>query len=124
MQGFEPVTLSWKGESFTVPADKQMMLIAEIEEALAGPKGEAPLAVLFRKTGVPPTRLANALAAALRYAGAKVTPEEVYLSVQEDIANSTRDQIAQKQWATLVSILSIISPPMAAKITGKDPKKA
>ncbi len=118
MQGFEDVTLSWQGQSFTVPANKQMMLIAKIEDALGGENGDLPLSVLFRRQGPPHTRLAAAFGAALRHAGAKVTDEEIYLSIQTDmISKSKREQTASIQ-ACIFALLSIISPPAVASLKG------
>ena len=81
MAGFEDVHLSWRGETFTVPASGQMRLIAKVEDALSGDTGKQALSILFRREGPPYTALASAYAAALRHAGAKVTDDEVYLSI-------------------------------------------
>ena len=116
MQGFEDVTLSWQGQSYTVPANRQMMLIAKLEDALSGDSGQQALSVLFRKEGPPHTRLAAAFGAALRHAGASVTDEEVYLSIQRDlIAKSKADKTAAIQSA-IYALLSIISPPAVASL--------
>ena len=73
MSLFEPVTLTWKGEDFNVEPEKVMKLIAVIEEHIS----------FYKLTnGEPPaTSIAFAYGAALRYAGAKVTDEEVYVSL-------------------------------------------
>jgi len=131
MQGFEPVTLTWAGAEYTVPADKQMMLIARIEDALTynpatGEHDDQALSVLFRKKGPPHSRLAAALGAALRYAGAKVEDAEIYLAIQNDLANQSRDNRFMIIQSTIVALLSIISPPAAKAVTGKGddaPKK-
>jgi hypothetical protein len=119
MQGFEPVTLSWKGESWTVPAERQLRLIAAIEDALAGEDGDQATAVLFRKGGPPHSRMAGAFGAALRHAGAKVTDEEVYLSIHEDIASGSKEEVASKVNMMILGLLSIISPPTARALLGK-----
>ena len=111
MHGFEDVKLSWQDQTFIVPANKQLSLIARIEDALAGETGEQAMAILFRKHGVPHTRLASAFGAALRYAGAKVTDEEVYLSIHTDIASKSRTEVAAKMQGMLMALLAIISPP-------------
>lgn len=131
MQGFEDVTLSWKGMEFTVPANKQLMLIARIEDALAGEKGEQAISVLFRRGGPPFSRLAVAYGAALRFAGARVTDEEVYLTIQSDIAEKSKAAVAATMQAMLAGLIAIISPPASYALTGKtkpdpeipDPKK-
>ena len=113
MQGFDPVTLTWLGKDYTVPAKSQLMLIARIEDALGGPQGEQAVTVLFRPNGAPHTRLAAAYGAALRYAGAQVTDEEVYLSIHEDIAQKSPQAVAMTMQTMLAGLLAIISPPTA-----------
>jgi hypothetical protein len=117
MHGFDPVTLGWNGEDFVVPAQRQLMLIAQIEDALAGPNGEQAVMVLFRPNGAPHTRLAAAYGAALRYAGAKVTDEEIYLSIHEDIASGSQAAVANKVQTMLAGLLAIISPPTARALS-------
>lgn len=119
MQGFSDVTLGWQGDSFTVPANRQLMLIAKIEDALAGDGGEQAIAVLFRKNGAPHSRLAAAYGAALRYAGADVTDEAVYLSIQSDIATQSSKAVAASVQRMLMGLLAIISPPTAAVMRGE-----
>jgi len=122
MHGFEDVTLSWAGADYTVPASKQMMLVATVEHHLslnpATGEFEPPLQVLFRRGGVPATRLAFTLGAALRYAGAKVTDDEIYLSIQEDLANKSGEEKVRKSHDIITSILAIISPPASRALTG------
>lgn len=112
MKGFDDVTLGWKGEKYTVPADRQLMLIAEIEDALRGNTGRTALDVLLQAGGPSQARLSQAYGAALRYAGAKVSDDEVYLSIQEDVANRKSDALMMVQSAIL-ALLSIISPPVS-----------
>ena len=111
MQGFEAVTLSWRGQSYTVPANQQMMLIAKLEDALSGESGKSAIEVLFRNGGPPHTALARAFGAALRYAGADVSDDEVYLSIHEDIAASSTKQAFTKLAGMIVTLLAVISPP-------------
>ena len=123
MIGFEDVTLSWKGKDYVVPANKQMGLIRDIEDALEGKNGSVAIDILFRPSGVPHTRLAAAYGAALRYAGARVTDEEVYLSIHDDIANQSKAQVAGTLRAMIVGLLAVISPPMSRKIAGAPSEK-
>ena len=71
MAVFEPVTLTWQGEEFTVPADRVMGLICEVEEVVT-------LGELMGKKTTPVGKVSRAYAAALRYAGARVRDDEVY----------------------------------------------
>jgi len=112
MHGFDDVTLTWRGQSHTVPAKSQLMMIAKIEAALA-PDGGQAVNVLFRNGGPQHTRLAQAFGAALRYAGADVSDDDVYLSIHEDIANRSADQVAATVTNMIFALLAIISPPTA-----------
>lgn len=128
MKGFEPVTLQWNGENFTIPADKQMMLIAVIEDALSGGTGRQALSILGQAEGPPYTRLAAAYGAALRHAGANTTDEDVYLTIMQGFADESGDTTIFIQNAVL-GIMAIIAPPVArslmgSKADGKKPKKA
>lgn len=123
MQGFEDVTLSWRGEDYIVPADQQLMLIAKIEDALAGESGEQALSVLMRSQGPPHARMAMAFGAALRHAGANVSDNDVYLSMQSDLSKGKADRIAAIQMAT-VALISIVSPPMGSALRAGIQKKS
>ena len=120
MHGFDDVTLTWKGQDYVVPANRQLMLIAKIEDALSGDSGQQAVSILFRKEGPPHSRMAAAFGAALRYAGANVADEEVYLSIHQDIASGSIDQVAAKVNMMVLSLLSIISPPSARVLKGED----
>lgn len=123
MKGFEPVTLGWKGESYTIPADRQLGLIAQIEDALAGGSGQPALIILTRAGGPSYSRLAAAYGAALRYAGAQVGDEEVYLSIVEGFADGGSD-VAQTVQTAILALLAIIAPPVYSQIVGgSDSKK-
>jgi len=122
---FEDVTLAWKNETFTVPADKQMVLIAKIEDALQGGSGRQPLGILMQREGPTYAQLARAYGAALRHAGARVSNEDVYTSIQEDLAALEPMEITAKIQNAVIALISIMSPPMGRKITGSgDGKKS
>lgn len=121
MHGFEDVKIGWRGEEYTVPANRQMMLIAKIEDALSGDSGQQALSILFRKEGPPYTRLAAAYGAALRHAGAKVSDEDVYLSIMSDLASGSKADATRAIQGAVIALLSIISPPAAAVVADKEP---
>lgn len=126
MKGFEPVTLPWGEQTYTVPANKVLGLVREIEDALEYEGGPAAVYVLFRPGGVRLTRLAGALGAALRYAGASVTDDEVYLTLMEDVANMSQSAMAQNAQVLVATLLTIIAPPVAQKaaaLGAEDAKK-
>lgn len=114
MKGFEPVTLSWQEESYTVPADRVFELVGTIEEILM--KGDTvPAVLLLLGGGLPYTRLSRAFGAALRFAGAKVSDEEIYLSVNEQLAKGDMDGAVLLQQANM-ALLEVISPPFALDV--------
>lgn len=99
---FQPIKLEWKGEPFTVPADRVMGAIAVIEDVVtlkeiyeAGAKGKVKL-----------SRIASAYGALLRYAGAKVEDDEVY----EGMFAVDSGKAAA---AAVTSLLSMMVPPNA-----------
>jgi hypothetical protein len=125
MKGFEDVTLTWQGQHYTVPANRQLMMIAKLEAALAPDDGQA-VAVLFRSGGPHHSTLAQAFGAALRYAGADVSDDDIYLTIHEDIAEKSARQVEITIQNMIMALLAIISPPTARKLADSlkepDPK--
>jgi len=119
MQGFEDVTFEWGGKTFVVPANRQMMLIARVEDALSGDTGLQALSVLLRPEGPPYSRLAAAFGAALRYAGATVSDEEIYLTTMNDFA-AGRAEVAERNQRAVVALLSVIAPPFGHAVDRSD----
>ena len=74
MSIFKQVQFSWDGEEYTVQADQVMGLIARIEEIIT-------LQELTGKRGAPFAKTAMGYGEALRYAGAKVSNEEIYAAM-------------------------------------------
>lgn len=71
MAVFKDVTLGFRGNEYTIPHNKVMRLIAIIEDIVS-------LRELTTGNGPKLSRLAEAYAEALKYAGAKVEIDEVY----------------------------------------------
>lgn len=108
MSIFEPVTISWKGEDYTVPADKVMRMIACIED-------HVKVGDLIRPEGPGFVKLSMAYGSALRYAGARVADDEIYESIYAQGAD---------QFATLVaSLLTMMMPPSTLKTVDDGKKK-
>jgi len=122
MKGFEPVTLSWQGESYTVPAEGQLMLIAKIEDALTGGRGGHAFRVLSQQGGPSFVRLSQAYGAALRHAGAEVSDDEIYLSMMQGLADGKAEAAEQIQ-TVILGLLSIVAPPIALSLGGGAKKK-
>lgn len=117
MKGFEPVTLHWGEKSFTVKAEDQLRLIAEIEDALADKSGAPAVSVLMRDGGPSFSRLSCAYGAALRCAGAVVTDDEIYLTISEGLAEGD-PSLAIKLQDLVLGLLSIIAPPVYRRVAG------
>lgn len=75
MSIFEPIKLTWDKNVYEIPADKVLGAITRIEDVLT--LKEIHDAVSARGA-VSISRVAQAYGTVLRYAGAKVTDEEVY----------------------------------------------
>ena len=96
---FEPIVIEFKGEEFKVPANQVFGLIATIENYIT-------LADLH---GSPKnTALAEAYAAAVRYAGGNATKSEVY----EMLFDMTGPQNIR---SAIGSLMAMMIPPSAMK---------
>lgn len=112
MQGFEDVTVSWKGADYTIRANTMMPLVAKMEDVLSGDSGKPAIQVLTTGTGPSIPRLSMAYAAALRHAGAHVSDDEVYLSIVSDFAQGDVE-VAVKMQRAVRALLAIMAPPIA-----------
>ena len=71
---FKEVVLGWDGADYTIPPDRVLGAIAEIEQVIT----LSEIAVYHQRGTAPMAKLAQAFGAALRFAGARVDNEEVY----------------------------------------------
>ena len=85
MSGFDDIKIGWKEETFSVPADRCMGLLAALEEVLAPGQGQSVIDLLAQPHKAHMTKLAKAYGVALRYAGAAVTDQAVYLSLSREM---------------------------------------
>lgn len=122
MQGFQDITIGWQGEEYNIPADRQLLLVARIEDALAGGTGEQAISVLLRPEGPPYARIAMAYGAALRFGGAGVSDDEIYLSMMDDLSRNKAEAVVKVQSA-IMALLTIVSPPMGFALTEYTEKK-
>ena len=118
MQGFEDVTLRWKGEAYTVPANRVFELVRRLEITIMD-GGNVPAFSLLLSNRVPQSTLAVAYAEALRFAGADVKGQDVYLNIMDDFA-SDAGEAAVKVQSAVVGLLQIISPPLAAELSAPE----
>lgn len=118
MSVFDDITLTWKGESYTIPSDRVMGAIARIEDRIT--------LVELERAGwnVPLSKISQGYGTALRYAGCRVTDDEVYAAMFED-----SDTVSTAKQA-IDTLLMLMMPPKirggGAATTGptKAPAKA
>lgn len=105
MNVFEDVTLSWDGKDYTIPANKMMKCIARLEEVVTLNE----LHGYALRGGAPIGKLAMAYGAVLRYAGATVTDEEIYLNLMRKLSDV----------GIITSVKNILSLMLPAEIRKK-----
>jgi len=110
---FEDITLSWGGQTYTIPSDRVMPAIARVEEIVT-------LVELIEMSKKPRLSvIAEAYATVLRLAGASVTTEEVYAGM----FSGAQGQIAVA--GSLRGLLSMMIPPSAVdKLTAQGSEEA
>lgn len=103
---FEDIRLTWRGTEYVIPAKSVLRAIAVVEDHVTMKElseySQNPGGSKFAK-------LTMAYAALLKFAGAKVTEEEVYESVLrplEEEGNSTL-------YSAIYGLLSLMIPPKA-----------
>ena len=109
MASFEDVRLQWAGEDYVIKANRMLGAIARIEDVVTlnelqrfGLRGTAPMA-----------KIAMAYGAVLRYAGAKVTDDEVYAGMFG--AGGTSAEAVVESVSTLVAMMIPPQPEKPAK---------
>lgn len=105
---FKDIELVWHGQTYTVKSEKVMRLIAQVEDvcSIADLHGTPKLA-----------KVSSGYATALRYAGCRVTDDEVYAAIFQSGANMT--QVISE----LVTGLLVMMVPPPDLIEGADAKK-
>lgn len=74
MAVFEKITLAWEGKEYVIPPDQVMRCIAQVEDVLT-------LGEVFEcaaRQQVPVAKISAAFGLILRYAGARVSDDEIY----------------------------------------------
>ena len=106
---FEPVTMTWGGRDYTIPADRVMRAIASVEDVFT-------LVDLHRymATGSPPlAKISSVYAMLLRYAGAKVSDEEVYAGMFDKESGSLQANATN----AIMVLLQLMLPPGHLKMS-------
>jgi hypothetical protein len=107
MGAFDDVELEWAGKAYTIPANKVMGAIARIEDVMT--LGEL-LAYVERETA-PFGKIAAAYGAVLRYAGCKVSDEDVYRGIFAAARPADTQSIVI---TSLTTLLAMMMPKQAA----------
>ena len=105
---FQPITVSWKAESYTIPPDGVLRAIAAIEDVIT-------LGELARdsETGtIRFTRIAKAWGALLRHLGSKVSDDDVYAELFSGNLVEVKERISLSV-STLIAMMVVIVPPQA-----------
>jgi hypothetical protein len=105
---FQPITIKWGGDEYTIPANGVLKAIAIIEEHFT----LADMVQQIRTNTVKMATLACAWGNLLRHLGAKVTDEEVYAGLFEGDSEEITQRIV-----TTVNMLMVIMVPAKKKTT-------
>lgn len=109
---FRDIILPWEGQDYTIPSNKVMGAIARIEDVLT-------IKELYEASAggnIKFTRIAAAFGEALRYAGAKVSDDEVYGAM---FAGAESQHVIV---SAISGLLSMMIPPAAHKEGPADAK--
>jgi len=109
---FEPITLEWQGEQFEVDPQKVWGLIKVIEEKI----NFFALGRALDAQEVPELEVAEAYAAALRYAGAKGVSE---MDVQLELSGVERMSNAYNLWIIMMQARPDIKKKIQAAVKPK-----
>jgi hypothetical protein len=105
---FEEVSLTWEDVEYKIEPTKVMGAIAKVEEIITLKE----LLEYFQKNDAPMVKLSMAFGSVLRYAGAKVTDEEVYAGM---FTEGRQDSIM----TSIYNLLFMMIPPSVMSKPGK-----
>lgn len=108
MGAFDDIALDWDGKTYTIPANKVMGAIARIEDVMT--LGEL-LAYVERETA-PFGKISAAYAAVLRYAGCRVTDDDVYAGIFA--ADKKPAEVQTIVITSLTTLLAMMMPKQPA----------
>ena len=101
MAVFESQSLEWKGKTYVIPSNRMLGAVAEIEEHIT--VNEMVVSAFGRPSMV---KISRAFGGLLRYAGCKVSDDEIYESIFDPQANHI-----ERIQAALATLLMIMTPP-------------
>lgn len=100
MNPFEDITIEWSGTPYVISANKVMGAISRIEEVVTLEE----LGRFHARGTAPLIKLCQAYGTVLRYAGAKVTDEEIYAGI-------FTDQGKARVLASVSTLMMMMVPP-------------
>ena len=77
---FTDIEMVWAGKTYTIKSHRMMGALAQVEQFVTGTE----LALFGQRQTIPLVRMCQAYAAVLKYAGARVSEEDIYQAVHED----------------------------------------
>jgi hypothetical protein len=98
---FEPITITWAGADYKIEPEKVMGAIATVEQVVT----LSELAEMVQSGRIAFSKIATAFASVLRYAGAKVTNEDVYAGMFGEDKSSAMQNLSL--------LLAMMVPPQA-----------
>jgi hypothetical protein len=98
---FTDVEMVWSRKTYTIKSHRVMGAIAQVEDIITF----AEIGAFGQRGTTPSARLCQAYAALLKYAGARITPDEVFQLVVDDDA---RQLVIMK---AVTGILALTLPP-------------
>lgn len=125
MQGFDDIELTWLGQTYTVPANRQMELILRVEQGLIEGTGAQAYEILMRPSGPPLGQFSRVFAEALRYAGAPVQHIEVFREITGNVGRGDGAllQDAVMQVMRILNLIAIEEDEAPQPKRGKAAKK-
>ena len=109
---FSDVRLEWGEASFTIPAERVLGAIAVVEDCVT-------LADLGARKSLPIGKISMAHGAVLRYAGAKVSDEEVYNAMFRDKGKRLHRAVSEAVFA--LQVLMIPPEHLRTPVSAEEP---
>lgn len=98
---FEQITLSWGGKDYFIEPDNVMRAIAKVEDVIT----LVQIARCYETRDIPLVKIAQAYAAVLRHAGARVEDDEVYNDLFQN------GELQKRAWAAINTLQRMMIPP-------------
>lgn len=112
MSCFDEVGINWKGSEYKIPSNRVMGLIESIESIITLDEINS----MMTSGRIVRSKISRAYSAALNYAGANITADEVYETL-------FGDEMMASTVAVLTGLLAMLIPPIHLR-SKQNPKKA